>query len=431
MLIERRTDRTLRIVPNAIAEPDDTRPAPQAGWRAAEAAHDLKNLLHGIRMLCEVARQQFPGECPPRGLIDQIDAAAVEAFDVCRELIPESVPENFSESTSEPIDLSDLVAEMRPVLEAYVSRQGALDCVLDDALPRFEGDPRRLRKLVLNLVKNATEALDEGSGSVRITTGVRRDQPHASVFLEVSDTGCGMDAETVVRIFDPLFTTKPTGSGVGLLSVAEAVGACGGSIELSTAPGAGTTVRALFPCAAVSERPAAPFSQPAVDDRNGCVLLVDDDRLNRILGSKLLMQAGLDVLTASTGGQTLALVAEHVHEISAVVLDITLPDIDGREVFARIRRSAPDLPVLIASGHSEARLGPTFGAEAPDGFLQKPYSMDTLAGKVREAVEQRRLHGCTVAFTGPPGDSATGRCPEPSWPRTGQAASGSSSEHTR
>jgi CheY-like chemotaxis protein len=394
MLIEHRPGGTLRIIPNVPVTSRDSRLLARTGWRAAEAAHDLKNLLHGIRMMCEVARQQLPDECPARGSIDLIDAAGIEAFDLCRELITESIPEDLCESESEPINLSELVAEMRPVLEAYVSRRGALDCLLDDALPRFEGDPRRVRKLVLNLVKNAVEALDEGSGCVRITTGVRPGQPHASVLLEVTDTGCGMDADTIVRIFDPLFTTKASGSGVGLLSVAETVGACAGSIEISSAPAAGTTVRVLFPSAAISECRELPFSHPAADDEHGCVLLVDDDRLNRILGSKLLMQTGFDVLTASTGRQALAVLAEHGDEISAVVLDVTLPDIDGREVFARIRRMAPDLPVLIASGHSEARLGQTFGTEAPDGFLQKPYSIDTLAGKVREAMEQRRLHGC-------------------------------------
>ena len=390
MFIERRMNQTLRIVPDAVAGRDDRQSAPRAAWRAAEAAHDLKNLLHGIRMLCEVARQELPGDAPVRRFFERIDTAGLEAFDLCRGLISESVPDEVSESTPEPIDLSELVGEMLPVVGVFVSRPAALDCVLESGLPPFEGDPRQVRKLVLNLVKNAVEALGEASGCIRITTGVRRDQPRVAVFLEVTDTGCGMDAETVVRIFDPLFTTKATGSGLGLLSVAETVGACGGSIEISTAPGTGTTVRVLFPCAEVAEWTATPFTHPALEPDDGCVLLVDDDRLNRVLGAKLLIQTGLDVLTASTGRQALAVLGEHLGEVSAVVLDMTLPDIDGREVFARIRRMAPDLPVIIASGDPEARLRRVFGAEAPDGFLQKPFSHEFLAGKIRHAIEQRR-----------------------------------------
>lgn len=395
MLIERRTDQTLRIVPDVVVGAADGRSAPRPGWHVAETAHDLKNLLHGIRMLCEIARQDLPEEAPERRFLDRIDTAGLEAFDLCRQLISAARPEDDTLGPTELIDLSAIVAEMLPVLEGYVSRVGALDWVLDDALPAFEGDPQQVRNLVLNLVKNAVEALEQDSGCVRVTTGVRRDHLRPAVFLEVTDTGCGMDAETVVRIFDPLFTTKPTGSGVGLLSVADTVGACGGWIELSTAPGAGTTARVLFPCADVCEQTMSPSAEPGFAEA-GCVLLVDDDRLNRVLGAKLLMQIGFDVLTASTGREALSIVAEQRHDITAVVLDMTLPDIDGREVFDGVRRIAPDLPVLIASGYSQARLGRTFGTDTPDGFLQKPFSADALAGKIRKAVERRRAQECSA-----------------------------------
>jgi CheY-like chemotaxis protein/two-component sensor histidine kinase len=298
----------------------------------------------------------------------------------------------------EPLDLSQLVEEMAQLLEGSVSGKAELIFDLAEGLPAVEADAAQLSQVVMNLITNATEAVRDGAGRAVLRTGqveaekVERSflvgsdtlLPGRYVFFEVIDNGCGMDAQTQSKIFDPFFTTKFTGRGLGLAAALGIVRSHGGAIEIDSEIGRGTRFRVLLPSANRGVPSVAPENTSIEDWRgHGTVLVVDDDEGVRNLMTEILQRAGLTVLLARDGREAVELFQRQADEIQLVILDRTMPNIDGEQAFDEIRRIRSDTPIILVSGYSEERAAWHFIDRGLDAFLHKPFEPMALLERVR------------------------------------------------
>jgi two-component system cell cycle sensor histidine kinase/response regulator CckA len=265
----------------------------------------------------------------------------------------------------------------------------------------IEGDVTQLRQLVMNLIINASEAIGNQPGTIKISTSTRHIQPAGQtaengtdlpagdyVVFEVADTGCGMDEATLERIFDPFFTTKFTGRGLGLAAVQGIVRSHHGTLTVASVYGQGTTFRILLPCAAASvDQPQAADPSEAVETLEGDIVLVIDDEPDvRLVAEQMLMYAGFEVLLASSGSAGIELFRERADMIGCVLLDLTMPFMDGEEVFLALQAIRPSIPIILMSGYSEQEVRRRFDGPTPAGFIQKPFTFKALQAKVQRAV---------------------------------------------
>jgi CheY-like chemotaxis protein len=254
----------------------------------------------------------------------------------------------------------------------------------------------------MNLVINGAEAIGEGTpGTVMIRTGQRTvtaemaenqfpGQPIPAgeyVFLEVSDSGCGMDEETKSKIFDPFFTTKFSGRGLGLAAAQGIVRVHKGAMRVTSRPGSGTSFDVLFPAALgrASQRPE--LDGAGTLQGSGNVLVIDDEPVVRLFTERALMRHGYTVVSAANGEIGIQLFAQHKDRIDLVIVDLSMPVLDGRATLEGIRRIRPDVPVILSSGYDKAETARTMGDAALAGFLHKPYGVRKLIETVAEALK--------------------------------------------
>jgi CheY-like chemotaxis protein len=274
---------------------------------------------------------------------------------------------------------------------------------LESDLPAIEADPAQVRRIAMNLITNAAEAIGEGGGTIELSTGVMHaDRTYLSgtyfddhlpagryVYLEVSDTGCGMSLETQAKIFDPFFTTKFTGRGLGLAAVIGIVRAHQGALKVSSQPGLGSTFRLLFPGTDKTEKVRAevPAGVRAGQSR-GTILVVDDESGMRNLAGAILENSGFTVLTACDGGDAIRVFRLHAGEVVAIVLDLTMPVMNGEEAAVELRRIRAGVPIILSSGYSEQEVVARFAGKGLAGFLQKPYEPAELTEALQKALER-------------------------------------------
>jgi CheY-like chemotaxis protein len=303
----------------------------------------------------------------------------------------------------ERLSLNEVIQDSLSMLEVSVSKRVALRTLLARDLPPIEADMGQMRQLMMNLVVNASEAVGDNYGVVTLATGVRNcderyfktsylsdtPAPGMYVYIEVTDTGCGMDEATRGRIFEPFFTTKFTGRGLGMPAVLGIVRGHGGAIKVYSEPDKGSTFLVLFPV--LEDHPGNGLftgeeEEPAFWKGTGTVLLVDDEDSVRTVGKRMLTRAGFDVLLARDGQEGLDLFRQHAGEITCVVLDVTMPNMDGDECYEKIREIRSDVPVILSSGYTEQLVSDRFIGPAPAGFIQKPYVLGNLVKALREAL---------------------------------------------
>jgi CheY-like chemotaxis protein len=280
-----------------------------------------------------------------------------------------------------------------------LSKKAVLRFELEPDTPPIEADSAQIQQVVMNLITNASDALEDRTGVITLRTGVAEHtqdelrkftlgeplKPGRFVYLEVKDTGCGMDKSTLQRMFDPFFTTKFAGRGLGLASVLGIVRSHHGGLHVSSRPGAGTSFRIIIP-AATHEAPAPDTSghngsngAPA----GGTLLVVDDEPRVLDLVARALGRSGYNVLTAKDGPAAIELFRQHSDDVCGVVIDWTMPGMSGEEVLTALRRKNRNLPALFISGYAASEMAPGLPDEGRSAFLQKPFSIEVL----RQTVE--------------------------------------------
>jgi len=254
--------------------------------------------------------------------------------------------------------------------------------------------------VILNLITNANEAIGNQSGVISFSTGVMHaDSAYLEhtvsgeilaegryVYVEVSDTGCGMDKATEQKMFDPFFTTKFTGRGLGMSAVLGIVRGHHGALQVYSEPGKGTTFKMLLPVSEQAlevDQDLTPHDEWAGD---GVILVVDDEETIREVASMMLEDAGFSVLTADNGLDALEVYRIHQHDIVAVLMDMTMPKMDGKACFRELRHMSPDVKVILSSGYNEQEATSQFAGKGLAGFIQKPYSPESLSEIVHKAI---------------------------------------------
>jgi len=371
------------------------------GVLAGGIAHDFNNILMSILGHAELAMLRLSPVAPARENLANIEIAAQRAADLARQMLAYSGKGRF---VLENIDLGELVTEMLHMLEISISKNVVLRLNMADGLPPVQIDATQIRQVVMNLVINASEAIGEKSGVIAISTGAARcDSDYLSsvwlddglpeglyVFLEVADTGCGMDRETVSKIFDPFFTTKFTGRGLGMAAVLGIVRGHRGAIKIYSESGHGTTFKVFLPAVSgVANSIDHGNEENQLWHGTGTVLLVDDEETIRSLGVEMLEILGFKVLTADNGRTAMNVFSEHHQHIDCVVLDLTMPHMDGEETFRELRRLKPDVRVVISSGYNEQEVSQRFLGKGLTGFIQKPYKLKSLSLALKNALDGR------------------------------------------
>jgi PAS domain S-box-containing protein len=369
------------------------------GVLAGGIAHDFNNLLTGVLGSAELALLRLPADSPACTEIEQIVTAAHRAADLTGQMLAYSGRGTFR---VQPILLSALIREMDMLLRASVPKTCALDFCLGESLPAIEADATQLRQVLMNLVVNAGEAIGGSAGVITVRVGVREcdraylvggvldkhipEGPYVS--LEVMDTGSGMSGETQARMFEPFFTTKFTGRGLGLAAVQGIVRGHHGTILVTSELGRGTRIEALFPPTkrpVITPQVSAPV--PPAWRGEGTILVVDDEAYIRSGAEQVLRHSGFTVLTAADGQEAVDVFREHAATIRAVLLDLTMPNLDGAATMIQLRQIRPDVRVVLSSGYTEEEATRQFTDRDLMGFLQKPYALKDLVASVRAALE--------------------------------------------
>jgi two-component system, cell cycle sensor histidine kinase and response regulator CckA len=369
------------------------------GVMAGGIAHDFNNLLTSILGYSDMALSHLSPDSPVRELIEEVVTGARRAAELTNQLLAYSGKGHI---TVEAIDLSGLIQKMVKLLEISVSKKCVLACRLAKNLSMIEADATQIRQVVMNLIINGSEAIGEKEGEIMISTGVRECDadflaesylddalPEGTyVFFEVADNGSGMTLETRARIFDPFFTTKFTGRGLGLAAVLGIVRRHRGAIKIHSEPGHGTSFLVLFPAA---NRPIRLVTDEKKATQawavEGCALVVDDEESVRLLARRMLEKMGLSVMTAADGEKGISLVRQHPRTFRLVLLDLTMPGLDGMETFQEIQRLEPGLPIIISSGFNQGWATRRFADCPPAGFIQKPYQFQELQSHIRLVLE--------------------------------------------
>jgi two-component system, cell cycle sensor histidine kinase and response regulator CckA len=367
------------------------------GVMAGGIAHDFNNILYAILGNAELAMDAIPKEAVGREHLDEIRMAAKRASELTDQMLAYS---GKGALAIENLDLSALVGEMTHLLEVSHAKKAVLKYEFEAGLPAVAGDPSQLRQIAMNLITNASDALADEAGIISVKTGVMESLPENTayinfnddvatgpyVYLQVTDTGCGMDEEARKRIFEPFFTTKFTGRGLGMAAVLGIIHAHHGAINIESEPGRGTTMSVFLP--ALEERAAPPTEEvPQEDDwrGSGTVLVVDDERQVRLLQQLTLEGKGYTVLTAEDGKQAVDVFRENRDDIACVLLDLTMPHMGGEETFVELRQIREDVPVVLVSGYSEKQLKERVENLGFTGFLKKPVQSGELLQKVHSA----------------------------------------------
>ncbi len=378
------------------------------GVLAGGIAHDFNNLLTVILANASLGRLGPSDARESEERFGHIEEAARRAGDMCRQMLAYAGKGNF---VVEKVNLSALVQDTARLLAISISKKARLELTMAPGLPTVEGDASQLRQVVMNLLINAAEALGDTNGEIRLTT--RRGRPDRlldgvaysfdlpageCVCLEVSDTGCGMNPATLARIFDPFFTTKFAGRGLGLAAVLGIVRTHHGALSVKSEIGRGTTFTLFLPpasAAAIAVAPAvngssnghaAPDPLPGGAVRS--ILIADDEPAVLKTTSTVLRRCGFDTVLARDGNEAVQLFRDRGRDFAMVLLDLTMPGLDGAEVLQAIRSMNPDTRVLLMTGYSEQDVFDKIQGQKDVAVLRKPFTQDVLISRVNDVINR-------------------------------------------
>ena len=371
------------------------------GVLAGGIAHDFNNLLTAILGYCELLRPRLPLSDPGRGYLEEIRKAGDRAAVLTRQLLAFSRKQVLDPKV---LDLNSVVAGMEGMLRRLVSEEVDLKSVQSEKLWHVRADPGQMEMVLMNLVANARDAMP-GGGQLTIETmnlelddSYTRRRPYAPagryVLLAVSDSGAGMDPETVSRVFEPFFTTKEKGrgTGLGLSTVYGVVKQSNGHIQIYSERGIGTTIKVYLPAAEgpVDALPRGPAESTDRIVRGETLLLIEDEPLVRELAYEILIGQGYQVLGAGSGAEALRICESHAEPIQLVVTDVIMPGMNGREVYERMAQLRPGLKVLYMSGYTQSAIVHRGVLEPGTAFVQKPFTIPGFLERVRETLDLSR-----------------------------------------
>ncbi|GAB4203019.1 MAG: hypothetical protein OHK0022_26740 [Roseiflexaceae bacterium] len=356
------------------------------GVLAGGIAHDFNNILAGIMGYAELALMDLDPTSEAYTAVGQIKAGARRAADLTNQMLAYAGKGRF---VVRPVQLNSVVRESIELARGTMGSHSAVQIDLAESLPQIEADIAQMRQIVLNLLVNAAEALGPDGGSITVKTTVETLKvedlqtftlgadatPGCYVCLTVRDTGGGMDAATLMRIFDPFFTTKFTGRGLGLAAVHGIVRSHQGLLDVSSAPGTGTTFRIWLPALPV---PCGNHASNPSPLNQGTLLVIDDESEVRTLLELMLPRLGYQVQTAADGPAGLRLFQQGLPDLVGVLVDLSMPGMSGDIVAQHIRAAQPDLPIILMSGYRAEDLDPQFEELSGVGFLHKPFSVQAL-----------------------------------------------------
>ncbi len=370
------------------------------GVLAGGIAHDFNNLLMVILGNADLALLDLAPASAAVGSIEEIKSASLKASDLCNQMLAYSGKGRF---IVRAVDLNELIIDMGHLLQISISKKAYLKYDLARELPSVNADINQLRQVLMNLITNASEASGEQGGVITLASGVidaDRDYlsatflddglpPGRYVCLEVSDTGCGMDDETMARIFDPFFSAKFAGRGLGMAAVLGIVRGHGGAIKIYSEVGKGTTFKILLPesgSRVESLAGRAPTLKPEWQGE-GVVLVADDEPAVREVVEAMLAKLGFETVSAVDGAAAVEIFKKQRNEIVLVLLDMTMPRLSGEEAFCELRRIKQDVKVILCSGYNEQEATSRFTGKGLAGFLQKPYEFTKLRDAMHSVLD--------------------------------------------
>ncbi|MDH5700335.1 MAG: response regulator [Nitrospirota bacterium] len=370
------------------------------GVLAGGIAHDFNNLLMTIVARSGLALRSLPQDSPAREHLAFIEKAGLRGGELANQML------TFAGQTTlnfQVVQLSKLIEDMASFLRSTISKRLTLEYDLGSPLPPIRADQTQLRQIIMNIVTNASEASGEGDGVITIRTYewnpttqnfqswyVLGDLPASrSVVLTIQDTGCGMASEMIPKIFDPFYSTKFPGRGLGLATLLGLAQAHAAAIAVRSQPDVGTEFSLLFPATtpSPSTKKAPVFSIPIQHSsltKKSTVLVIDDEEDVRVACSMIFEEMGLKTLVASDGQIGIQVFQQHQHDIMVVLLDLTMPNMDGQQFFEYLQGLNATIPVILSSGYSEEEAMKRFHNPSMAAFIQKPYQVETLIAKVEE-----------------------------------------------
>jgi CheY-like chemotaxis protein len=369
---------------------------------AGAIAHTFNNQLGVVIGNLEMAIDELPPGAGPVNSITAAMQAAGKAAEVSGMMLT-YLGQSFDKR--EPLDLSEACLRSLPILRAVMPGKVLLETDLPSPGPVISANTNQIQQVLNNLINNAWEAIGEDGGSIhlRVKTGSPADIPAAYRFpqnwqpqdtayacLEVTDAGCGIEDEDFEKIFDPFFSSKFTGRGMGLAMVMGIIRAHGGVVTVESEPGQGSTFRVFLPVSG-EEVPrqldkAAPGPEIA---GGGTVLLVEDEEMVRNMAAAMLNRLGFSVLVAKDGVEAVQVFRQRQERIRFVLCDLTMPRMNGWETLRALRKLAPGIPVILASGYDKAHVMAGDHPELPQVFLGKPYKLKGLSDAISQALVRK------------------------------------------
>jgi len=372
------------------------------GLLAGGLAHDFNNLLSAMEGNVELARLATPPEGPVQPYLHALEGLITRSSSLVQQLLAYA---GRGRSIVAILDLNRQVEEITRLLRASLPRKTTLQLALAPALLFIKGDPAQIQQAIMSLVLNASEAVAVQNGTITLRTGretldlaaIRGAfqgqalEPGEYGFLEVADDGAGMPPELLERIFDPFFTTKFTGRGLGLAAVLGTLRAHHGGIQVRSEPGQGTSFKLVLPAAADAEAVALaedPAFEEAIGSYRGCgaVLVVDDEEPVRAIAVQALQHLGFETLEAGDGLEALQVFEANRDRIRMILMDLTMPRMDGETAYRELRRLGMLTPVVLTSGFCAVDVLDHFQGKGIAGFLQKPYRLHALLREIRKAL---------------------------------------------
>jgi PAS domain S-box-containing protein len=374
------------------------------GVLASGIAHDFNNLLGGILAGSELLLSDVDDASPARIELENIRLTAMRASEIVRQLMVYAGEEN---AVFEEIDLAELVREMLQLMMISISKNAALKINVPGNVPSIRANKAQMRQVVMNLITNASDALRDTGGTISVSLEQVRTQPKSVrdgvrgvaggdfLRLEVRDSGCGMSEEIQARIFDPFFSTKRAGRGMGLAAVRGIVQSHGGMIQVQSAVGSGSCFEILLPCAREAERQSskAVISAPFNEDGKvtATVLMIEDEDTLRVAVTRMLRREGFTILETGDGATGMDLFQAHATEIDIVLLDLTLPGMSGGEILEGLRKIRPNTKVVLSTAYGRDRALSALSEPKSVYYLQKPYQIQELAALLRKVMLDREV----------------------------------------